>query len=105
MDLRDELIAQPYYTLCHSMHTLHIPLGQFRVGTHRLRVEANHQIDHSDKIYQLCHLQEVKTKEHFILYYPIHYKIRGWFHCLFKEPQTLSNFFRYLDQQCLILYM
>jgi hypothetical protein len=59
MDLRDGLIVRPYYTLRHWMHALRIPLGQFRVGSHILRVEADHQIDRSDKICQLCHLREV----------------------------------------------
>jgi hypothetical protein len=70
LELRDGLIVRPQYTLRHWVHALCIPLGQFRVGSHRLRVETDHQIDRSDRICQLCHLQEVETEEHFIFSLP-----------------------------------
>jgi hypothetical protein len=105
LELRDELIVRPQYTLRHWMHALRIPFGQFRVGSHRLRVETDHQIDRSDRIYQVCHLQEVETEVHFIFRCPLYYEIRGRFHCLFRESQTLTGFFRYLDQRCLALYI
>lgn len=73
MDLRDGLIVRPYYTLYHWIYVLRIPLGQFRVGSHRLRVDVDHQIDPLDRICQLCHLWEVYTKEHFIFRCPIYY--------------------------------
>jgi hypothetical protein len=47
----------------------------------------------------------VETEVHFIFRCPIYYEIRGRFHCLFKESQTLTGFFRYLDQRCLALYI
>jgi hypothetical protein len=75
------------------------------VGSHRLRVETDHQIDRPDRICQLCQLQEVETEEHFIFRCPIYYEIRGRFHCLFRGTQTLTGFFRYLDQRCLALYI
>lgn len=78
MDLRDGLIVRPYYTLYHWIDVLRIPLGQFRVGSHRLRVDVDHQIDLLDRICQLCHLWEVETKEHFIFRCPIYYEIRGY---------------------------
>ena len=87
------------------MHALRIPLGQFRVGSHRLRVEGDHQIDQSDRIVQLCCLQEVETEEHFIFRCPIYYERRGRFHCLFREPQAISSLFRFPDQRCLALYI
>ena len=83
------------------MHALHIPLGQFRVGSHRLRVETNHQVDRPDRISLVFHLQEVKTEMHFILGCPVYYEIIGRFHCLFRDSQTLAEFFRYPDQKCL----
>jgi hypothetical protein len=84
LELRDGRIVQQQYTLCHSMHDPRIPLGQFRMGSHRLRVETDHQFDRSNRICQLCHLQEVETKEQFIFYCPIYYEITGRFHYLFK---------------------
>jgi hypothetical protein len=105
LGLRDGFIVRPHYTLCHWAHALRIPLGQFRVGSHRLRVETDHQIDRPDRICQLCQLQEVETEEHFIFRCPIYYEIRGWFHCLFKGAQTLTGFFSYPDQRCLALYI
>jgi hypothetical protein len=50
LELRDGLIIRPQYTLRHWMHALLIPFGQFKVGSHKLRVETDHQIDRSDKI-------------------------------------------------------
>lgn len=39
MELRDGIIIRPLYTCCHQMHTLCTPLGQFKVGSHSVRVE------------------------------------------------------------------
>ena len=105
LELQDGLIVRPQYTFCHWMHTLRIPLGQFRVGSHRLRVETDHQIDRSDRICQLCQIQEVETEEHFIFRCPVYYEIRGRFQCLFRRSRDLTSFFRYPDQRCLALYM
>jgi hypothetical protein len=100
LELRDGLIVQPRYTICHWVHALRIPLSQFRVVSHRLQVETNNQIDQSNKICQRCHLQEVDIEEHFIFRCPICYEIRERFHCLFR-----GTVFRYSDQRCLALYM
>ena len=58
--------GRPSYMFHHSAHALHIPLGQFKVSFDRLRVEIDHQFDQSNRVCQLYHLHEVKTKEHFI---------------------------------------
>ena len=97
LEIKDRLIVRPQYTLRHWMHALRVPLGQFRVGSHRLRVESDHQIDRSDRICQLYHLQEVETESHFIFRCPVYYEIRGRFYCLFREAQTLAVFIRYTD--------
>lgn len=76
------------------MHALHIPLGQFRVGSHRLQVETNHQVDRLDRLYQVCHLQEVETEVHFILRCSVYYEIRGRFHYLLSDSRTLADFFQ-----------
>jgi len=44
MALRDDLIVRPSYTHRHWMRALKIPLGQFWVGSHWLRVEAEYHI-------------------------------------------------------------
>lgn len=67
LELRDGVIVRLQYTFHHQMYALRIPLGQFRIGSHRLRVETNHQVDRLDKLCQVCHLQEVETEVHFIL--------------------------------------
>lgn len=48
MVVRDGLIIPPLYTLRHWVHSIP-PLGQFRVGSHRLQAEADHQINRSEK--------------------------------------------------------
>lgn len=105
LELRDRFIIRPHYMFCHWIHALHIPLSQFNIDSHRLRVETDHQIDKPDRICQLCHLQEVEVEVHFIFGCPVYYKIIGRFHCLFKDSQTLIDFFKYPDQRCLALYM
>ena len=97
LEIRDMLIVRPKYRLRNWMHALLIPLGQFRVGSHRLRVESDHQINRADRVCQLCHLREVETESHFIFRCLVYYEIRGRFYCLFRGPQTLSAFFRYID--------
>ena len=87
------------------MHAIRIPLGQLKVGSHRLRVETDHHIDRTERICQLCHLQEVETESHFIFRCPVYYEIRGCFYFLFRGPQSLASFLRYTDQRCLALYL
>jgi len=45
LELRDWFIVWPQYTFYHWVHALCIPLGQFRVGSHKLWVDIDHQID------------------------------------------------------------
>ena len=97
LEIKDRLIVRPQYTFHHWMHALRIPLGQFRVGSHSIRVESDHQIDRSDRIFQLCHLQEVETESQFIFRCLVYYEIRGRYHCLIRGPQNLAAFFRYID--------
>ena len=47
----------------------------------------------------------MEIESHFIFKCPIYYEIRECFHCLFRGPQTLAAFFRYIDQRCLALYI
>ena len=105
LEFKAGLIVRAQYSFCHWMHALQIPLEQFKVGSHRLRVDSDHQIDRSERICQLCHLQEVETESHFIFRCLIYYEIRGRFYCLFRAPQTLAAFFKYTDKRCLALYI
>ena len=50
LEIIDGLIFQPQYTFRHWMHALRIPLGQLRVGSHRLQGEMDHQIDRLNRI-------------------------------------------------------
>ena len=79
------------------MHAFCFPLGQFRVGPHRLRVETEHQIDRPDRICQVCHLQDVETEVHFIYGFPVYYEIRGRLHFLFRDSRALVKIFKYPD--------
>lgn len=81
-----------------------ISLGQFRVGSHQLRVEAEHLIPWEGRLCQICHRHETKTEEHFIFICPHYYEIRGRFHCLFRESRnSLATFFRCPDQPGVVL--
>lgn len=75
LEIRDGLIIRPQYTFQHWMHALRIPLGQLRVGSHRLRVETDHHIDRANRIFQLYHLQEIETETHFIFGCLAYYEI------------------------------
>jgi hypothetical protein len=106
LELRDGIIVRPPYTYKHWMHSLRIPLGQLRVGSHRLRVETDHHIPRSDRICQMCHLQEPETERHLIFRCPVYYEIRGRYYCLYRDSgDSLSTFFRYQDQRCLALFI
>jgi hypothetical protein len=41
----------------------------------------------------------------FIFRCTLYYEIKGRFHCLFRESQTLTSFLRYPDHRCLSLYI
>jgi hypothetical protein len=106
LELWDGIVVRPPYTRRHWMHSLRIPLGQLRVGSHRLRIETDHHIPRSDRICQMCHLQEPETEMHLIFRCPIYYEIRGRYHCLYRDSGgSLSTFFRYQDQRCLALFI
>jgi hypothetical protein len=106
LELQDGIVVPPPYTRRHWMHSLRIPLGQLRVGSHRLRIETDHHIPQTDRICQMCHLQEPETEMHLIFRCPIYYEIRGRYHCLFRDSGgSLSTFFRYQDQRCLALFI
>jgi hypothetical protein len=106
LELRDDIIVRPPYTRRHWMHSLKIPLGQFRVSSHQLRIETDHHIPQSDRICQMCHLQEPETEMHLIFSCPIYYEIRGCYHCLYWDWRgSLSTFFLHKDQRCLALFI
>lgn len=85
LEIQDGIIVRPPYRYKYWMHWVKIPLGQPRVSSHRLRVETNHHIPQSTRIYQVCHLQELETKQHLISRCPIYYEIRGHYHCLYRD--------------------
>jgi len=108
MALRDDLIVRPSYTHRHWMRALKIPLGQFWVGSHWLRVEAEYHIPRVDRTYQLCHLQAtvIETEEHFIFRFPIYYEIEGQYYHVFRDSRnSLSILFQYPDQRFIALFM
>ena len=91
MELRDSLIVRPPYTFGTGCMLLgSIPLGQFRVGSHWIRVETGHHITWGNRICQFCHLH---TEEHFIFWCPIYYEITGWFLLYFNQesPRPLLD--------------
>ena len=54
---------------------------------------------------QLCRI-EPETERHHIFCCPVYYKIRGRFHCLFREGfGPLSRVMNYKDQKCLGLFL
>jgi hypothetical protein len=106
LELQDGIIVRPPYTCKHWMHSLRIPLGQLQVGSHRLQIETDHHIPRSDRICQMCHLQEPETEMHLIFRCPLYYEIRGHYHCLYRDSGgSLSTFFLYQDQRCLALFI
>ena len=50
-----------------------------------------------DLIFRLCSFAEAEIEIHFIFCYPSYYKIRGRFHCLYRECSSLTTFFAYMD--------
>lgn len=104
-ELRDKVSIHAPYMRHHWMHALCISLCQFKVSSHRLWVKLKHQLNRLDRIFQLCHLWEVETKVHFIFHCALYYEIKGQQHCLLRELQTLSSFFKYPNQRWLALFI
>ena len=90
MDIQDRIIMRPQYLNHCWTHALHISLGSFRVGSHWLHIQTNHQIDRVDQICHLCTLAKVKTKFHFIFWGPIYYKIGGGIAICSKSASPFS---------------
>lgn len=110
----DGLITSPGYTGTHLSHSLRISLGQLRVSSHRLDIEAGrmrrigrgHRHARETRICPCCTMGEVETEEHFICRCPLYYEIRGRFHCLFRDGfAPLSRVIDYEDQHCLALFV
>ena len=90
----------PGYTQIHLPHALRISLGQFRVSSHRLRIESGRAkgIPREGRTCLLCDLQEIELEEHFALRCPTYYAIQGRYHCLFRDRlSSLSRMLQFLD--------
>lgn len=72
LEFQDGIIVCPPCTHKHWMHSLKIPLGQLKVGSHRLWVETDHHIPRSERIFQVCHLQEPEIEVHLIFRCPLY---------------------------------
>jgi hypothetical protein len=69
-------------------------------------VEIDHHIPRSDRVYQMCHLQEPESERHLIFWCLVYYEIRGRYYCLYRDSGgSLSTFFRYQDHRCLALFI
>ena len=101
---RSQMGLLPGPAISHSA-ALRISLGSFRVGSHRLRAQSDHQIAREERTCVLCTSGEVENEAHFLFRCPIYYEIRGRFFCLFRECFSLYDFFSYYDQRCLALYL
>ena len=87
---------------------LQISLDQFKVSSHRLRIESGRieGIPREGRNYTLCDLHEIESEEHFALRYTIYYAIRGRYHCLFHDGfGPLPHILEYLDQWCLAVFI
>jgi hypothetical protein len=88
------------------MHSLRIPLGQLRVGSHRLWIETDHHIPRLIGSTKCATYRSLEIEMHLIFRCPIYYEIRGRYHCLYRDSRgSLSTFFRYQDQRCLALFI
>ena len=105
LEILDGIINWPSYLSQHWSHALQISLGSFRVGSHRLRAQSDHQIAREERTCKFCTLGEVENEAHFLFRCPIYYEIRGRFFCLFRACFSLYDFFSYYDQRCLALYL
>ena len=105
LEISDGIITRPSYLSRRWSHALRISLGSFRVGSHRLRAQSDHQIAREERTCVFCTSGEVENEAHFLFRCPIYYEIRGRFFCLFRECFSLYDFFSYYDQRCLALYL
>ena len=105
LEISDGIITRPDYLSRRWSHALQISLGSFRVGSHCLRAQSDHQIAREERTCVFCTSGEVENEAHFLFRCPIYYEIRGRFFCLFRECFSLYDFFSYYDQRCLALYI
>lgn len=88
------------------MHVHKILLGQFHVSLHRVCMDAKHQIPWEDQYLPAFSYARDQDRGALIFQCPIYYEVHGQFFCFFKESQnSISIFFRYLDQRCLPLFI
>lgn len=93
LELQDGIIVCPSYTWRHWMHSLRIPLGQFRVGCHRL---DRHQPPYLATKHDLPYvsLQDLETEMHLIFRCPFFYVIIDCYYCLYWDLGSyLCTFF------------
>lgn len=103
----DGFIQRPGYMDIFMSHAMRVAIGQLRVSSHTLEIEAGRAggIPREARLCRLCR-GEVESEEHYICRCPVFYEIRGRYHCLFRDGfGPLSRVIDYPDQRCLGLFL
>lgn len=103
----DGFIQRPGYMDVFMSHAMRIAIGQLRVSSHTLEIEAGRavRVAREDRICRLCS-REVESEEHYVCRCPVYYEIRGRYHCLFREGfGPISRITDFPDQRCLGLFL
>ena len=103
----DGFIQRPRYMDVYMSHAMRVAIGQLRVSSHTLEIEAGRAagVSREVRLCRLCHT-EVELEEHYVCRRPLFYEIRVRYHCLFREGfGPLSRVMDYQDHRCLGLFL
>ena len=104
--LEDGFIQRPHYMDTYMPHSSRVAIGQLRVASHRLEIEAGraHDIPMEERVCRVCR-EEVESEEHFVCRCRAYDDIRERYEPLFRGQPSLREIMHSRDQRQLGRYL
>lgn len=96
----DGFIHRPRYMDVYMPHSSRVAIGQLRVSSHQLEIEARRaaRVPRAERICRLCR-EEVETEDHFVCRCRAHQGVRDRYAGLFEEHSSLHQLMEASDQR------
>ncbi|MCO5547983.1 hypothetical protein L7F22_001438 [Adiantum nelumboides] len=98
--LEDGFIQRPRYMDVYMPHSARVAIGQLRVSSHRLEIEAG-RASHIPREHRICRIcrAEVESEEHYVCSCRAYHGIRSHYTALFLGQPTLRELMESRDQR------
>ncbi|MCO5564662.1 hypothetical protein L7F22_018328 [Adiantum nelumboides] len=98
--LEDGFIQRPRYMDVYMPHSARVAIGQLRVSSHRLEIDAG-RAAHIPREHRICRIcrAEVESEEHYVCSCQSYHGIRSHYIALFSGQPTLRELMESRDQR------